>query len=500
MTDATSKGPLTTADGTPLKRKLEQAMFASRLRAFGLVVPLLAFIVAVFVVPITVFMVRGFHNPTYETYMPKSTELLLEWNGVSEPTEAMAAAMVADLIRARKDKTIGRAATRVNQEYSGTRSMFTRTARKAAKMEAPFMAALVKAHKNWGKPEVWQAIKVAATSWTPAYFLAALDLKYKGDGSVVRQVEERRIHITLFLRTMEISLIVTLSCFALGFPVAWLLANLKVRTANLLMILVLLPFWTSILVRTTAWIAMLQGQGVVNDLMAFSGLNQVILQFMLLFRDYGDLKLASLCSNDVNGVLAIGEATLQTLSAQAADAQTTCAAEMVRIYSASGLEAAVAQAGALKAEALRWGYGDERFSMIYNKTGTLVAMTHILLPFMILPLYSVMKTIPPAYLRAAKSLGATNWTAFWRVYFPQTVPGIGAGSMLVFILAIGYYITPALVGGQDGQMISNFIDFHMRKSLNWSLAAALGGVLLIIVMFLYWLYDRVVGIDNMKFG
>ena len=500
MTDATSKGPLTTADGTPLKRKLEQAMFASRLRAFGLVVPLLAFIVAVFVVPITVFMVRGFHNPTYETYMPKSTELLLEWNGVSEPTEAMAAAMVADLIRARKDKTIGRAATRVNQEYSGTRSMFTRTARKAAKMEAPFMAALVKAHKNWGKPEVWQAIKVAATSWTPAYFLAALDLKYKGDGSVVRQVEERRIHITLFLRTMEISLIVTLSCFALGFPVAWLLANLKVRTANLLMILVLLPFWTSILVRTTAWIAMLQGQGVVNDLMAFSGLNQVILQFMLLFRDYGDLKLASLCSNDVNGVLATGEATLQTLSAQAADAQTTCAAEMVRIYSASGLEAAVAQAGALKAEALRWGYGDERFSMIYNKTGTLVAMTHILLPFMILPLYSVMKTIPPAYLRAAKSLGATNWTAFWRVYFPQTVPGIGAGSMLVFILAIGYYITPALVGGQDGQMISNFIDFHMRKSLNWSLAAALGGVLLIIVMFLYWLYDRVVGIDNMKFG
>ena len=500
MTDATSKGPLTTADGTPLKRKLEQAMFASRLRAFGLVAPLLAFILAVFVVPITVFMVRGFHNPTYETYMPKSTELLLEWDGVSEPTEEMAAAMVADLIRARADKTIGRAATRVNQEYSGTRSMFTRTARKAAKMEAPFMAALVKAHKNWGKPEVWQAIKVAATSWTPAYFLAALDLKYKGDGSVVWQVEERQIHITLFLRTMEISLIVTLSCFALGFPVAWLLANLKVRTANLLMILVLLPFWTSILVRTTAWIAMLQGQGVVNDLMAFSGLNQVILQFMLLFRDYGDLKLASLCSNDVNGVLATGEATLQTLSAQAADAQTTCAAEMVRIYSASGLEAAVAQAGALKAEALRWGYGDERFSMIYNKTGTLVAMTHILLPFMILPLYSVMKTIPPAYLRAAKSLGATNWTAFWRVYFPQTVPGIGAGSMLVFILAIGYYITPALVGGQDGQMISNFIDFHMRKSLNWSLAAALGGVLLIIVMFLYWLYDRVVGIDNMKFG
>ncbi len=133
-------------------------------------------------------------------------------------------------------------------------------------------------------------------------------------------------------------------------------------------------------------------------------------------------------------------------------------------------------------------------------TGTIIAMTHILLPFMILPLYSVMKGIPPTYLRAAKSLGATNWTAFWRVYFPGTIPGIGAGALLVFILSIGYYITPALVGGQDGQLISNFIAYHMQKSLNWSLAAALGGILLVIVLAIYWVYDKVVGIDNMKMG
>ena len=143
---------------------------------------------------------------------------------------------------------------------------------------------------------------------------------------------------------------------------------------------------------------------------------------------------------------------------------------------------------------------EDRFSLIYNKTGTLIAMTHILLPFMILPLYSVMKTIPPSYVRAAKSMGATPWTAFWRVYFPQSVPGIGAGALLVFILAIGYYITPALVGGQDGQMISNIIDEHMRKSLNDNLAAAISLVLLIFVLFLFWLYDRFVGIDNMKLG
>ena len=127
-------------------------------------------------------------------------------------------------------------------------------------------------------------------------------------------------------------------------------------------------------------------------------------------------------------------------------------------------------------------------------------MTHILLPFMILPIYSVMKTISPSFVMAAKSMGATNWTAFWRVYFPMTIPGVGAGAILVFILAIGYYITPALVGGQDGQMISNIIDFHMRRSLNWNLAAALGLVLLIFILFFFWLYDRFVGIDNMKLG
>jgi putative spermidine/putrescine transport system permease protein len=142
----------------------------------------------------------------------------------------------------------------------------------------------------------------------------------------------------------------------------------------------------------------------------------------------------------------------------------------------------------------------DRLVMINNQFGTIVAMTHILLPFMILPLYSVMKTIPQTYVRAAKSLGATNWTAFWRVYFPQSVPGIGAGSILVFILAIGYYITPELVGGTTGTFISNRIAYHISSSLNWGLAAALGTILLAVVLLLYWVYDRIVGIDNVSLG
>ena len=143
---------------------------------------------------------------------------------------------------------------------------------------------------------------------------------------------------------------------------------------------------------------------------------------------------------------------------------------------------------------------DGRLAMIYNMTGTVVAMTHVLLPFMVLPLYSVMRTIPPQQMRAAESLGAGFPLAFRRVYWPQSLSGVGAGSLLVFILAIGYYITPALVGGQSGQLISNFIAYHMQTSLNWGLAGALGGILLACVIGLYLLYDRVVGVERMRLG
>jgi putative spermidine/putrescine transport system permease protein len=243
-------------------------------------------------------------------------------------------------------------------------------------------------------------------------------LRYDEAGNVVRQAENQRIYVQLFVRTLILSLTITLTTLLLGYPIAHLLATLPLRYSNLLMILVLLPFWTSLLVRTTAWIVLLQQQGVINDVLVNSGL----------------------------------------LS------------------------------------------DDNRLQMIHNALGTVIAMTHILLPFMVLPLYSVMKTIPPTYVRAARSLGANQWTAFWKVYAPMTLPGVGAGAVLVFIISIGYYITPALVGGQTGQMISNLIAFHMQNSLNWGLAAALGSILLAGVLVLYWLYGRIVGVDNVKLG
>jgi len=410
--------PITAADGTPLKKKLAQALFRSRVRAVSLVLPLFAFVMASFVIPIIALMWQGVYNDTFSSYTPNLTEKLKVWDGMSEPDEAMYAALVVDLKTARADRTIGRIATRVNQEYPGTRSLFTSTARKAKKLQAPFKGSVIKTNKKWDNIEVWRAMKITSQDLTPAFYATALDGRYTANQGFVSQDENRQIYVQLFWRTMMISGTVMGLCLLLGYPVAYLLATLPLRTSNLLMIMVLLPFWTSLLVRTTAWIALLQSQGVINDLLVYVGI-------------------------------------------------TT---------------------------------DDARFSLIYNMTGTIVAMTHILLPFMILPLYSVMKTIPPSYMRAARSLGATPTKAFIKVYMPQTIPGIGAGGLLVFILAIGYYITPALVGGQDGQLISNMIAYHMQKSLNWSLAAALGGILLAGVLVLYWAYDRVIGIDNMKLG
>ena len=384
--------PITAADGTPLKKKLAQALFRSRVRAVSLVVPLFAFVMVSFVIPIFALMWQGVYNDRVSSYTPNLTQQLSKWDGLEEPDEALFMALVEDLKQARKDRTIGRIATRVNQEYPGTRSLFTSTARKAKKLKAPFKKSVIKTNKKWANIEVWRAMKITSQDLTPSFYATALDGRYTVEKGFVKQNENRQIYVKLFWRTFVISATVMGLCLLLGYPVAYLLATLPLRSSNLLMIMVLLPFWTSLLVRTTAWIAILQSQGVINDLMVAVGIT--------------------------------------------AD--------------------------------------ESRFSLIYNMTGTIIAMTHILLPFMILPLYSVMKTIPPSYMRAARSLGATPTMAFIKVYVPQTIPGVGAGGLLVFILAIGYYITPALVGGQDGQLISNMIAYHMQKSLNWSLAAALG--------------------------
>jgi len=416
MTDATAQ--LTTADGKPLKAALAASLATRRRRALMLVAPLFLFIFISFIVPIGQMLFQSIYNDTFSANAPALREWFSEHPASAEIDESAYAALAADLALMKKEKTAGVAGTRINYDVSGTRSLFTGSARGADKLEPPFKEALIKVDKKWADPIIWRAMRSASSPWTIDFYLAANDFTRDDTGGIVAVAEGQAIYKTLFWRTIMMSVEITAICLLLGFPIAHLLATLPMRKAMLLMILVLLPFWTSLLVRTTSWMVLLQQQGVLNDLMVWLGL--------------------------------IGE--------------------------------------------------DGRIQMMYNETGTIVAMTHILLPFTILPLYSVMKTIPPSYVRAARSLGATSWTAFRRVYVPQTLPGIGAGGLLVFILAMGYYITPALVGGADGQMISNMIAFHMQKSLNWSLAAALAAQLLAIVLIFFWIYDKLVGIDKMKLG
>lgn len=424
-----SSAILTTADGMPLKAALAHAESRARRRAFFLVLPLLAFVLITFVAPIGQMLYRSVHNTGFTIHRDITTRIktpimtnVAAWFDENpqgtEPDEAAYAALVLDLVQLKGLKAQGQVGTRVNYEAAGTRSLFTKSARKAEKLEPPFKAALLEVDEDWEDKKLWQVMRGASSSFTGNFYLAAVDRARDENGEIVRVQENRRVYVTLFKRTLLLSLLITASTFVLAFPIAHLLATLPLRYSNLLMIFVLLPFWTSLLVRTTSWIVLLQSQGVVNDTLVATGI--------------------------------------------VAD--------------------------------------DGRYQLIYNQIGTIVAMTHILLPFMVLPLYSVMRPINPAYVRAARSLGATSWTAFRRIYFPQTVPGIGAGALLVFILAVGYYITPALVGGADGQLISNLIAFHMQKSLNWSLAAALAALLLGGVLVLYWLYDRLIGIDNLKLG
>ena len=423
MVSNSSTNVLLSADGTPLKKSLNRSLRQQKMRALLLIAPLLIFILVAFIMPIVSMLSRSVENELVGKTLPLTVQSIQSWDALSGelPDESVYKAFAQDIQNAAKAKVHTKVALRLNYEKSGIASLFKKTARKAKKWDietdGPFKEKLIKVHKGWGEVEVWQTIKTHSPAYTSGYFLNAVDMRKTAQGADW-QPEDKTILIKSFQRTLIMSLIITFSCIILGYPVAWLLANLPMRQANLLMILVLLPFWTSLLVRTSAWKVMLQQQGVIND---------VLVQLSLI-SDEG------------------------------------------------------------------------RLIMINNEIGTIVAMTHILLPFMILPMYSVMQTIPPSYLRAAKSLGATNWTAFWRVYFPQSVPGIGAGSILVFILAIGYYITPEIVGGTKGVFISNRIAYHILKSLNWGLAAALGTILLVAVLILYWTYDKIVGIDNVKLG
>ena len=407
------------SDGIPLEESLKKAERKNKLKAVLLVAPLFLFILIIYIFPIGDMLFRSVDDRMITKMLPKTFIAMEKWDGKDLPEEPVYKGLYEDLSLLKKNKTFGKIIARLNYEKSGFSSLIKKTIRKINKFEeGDYKEQFIKTHKRWGQVEYLVALKNTAPNWSYAKYLKGVDLKFDESRNIIQQDEDRRIYKTLWFRTVNVAFWVTIFCFILAYPIAHLLATLPMKYSNLLMICVLLPFWTSLLVRTSGWMVLLQQQGPINDLIVWLG----------------------------------------------------------------------------------WAANDNRPELMYNVIGTFVAMTQILLPFMVLPLYSVMKTISPSLMRAGKSLGGTPLVSFVKIYFPLTIPGIGAGSLLVFILAIGYYITPALVGGASGSLISNNIAYHMKSSLDWAFASALGTMLLVGVLAIYWVYNKLVGIDNIKLG
>lgn len=411
MTDHT----LNPEDGRNALREVRKR----RLQAFVFVVPLLVFVAFSFVAPISTMLFRSVHDPAVADMIPETLAALEDWSGEDVPDDEILIQFAAELKHLAATRESGQLASEINRASPGMASTINASARvmrraDEAEISTNGATLLLDANERWSDPATWRAIKTAGAIYTSGYYLTSLDLERDGDGSIVAR--DTQIYVQLYGKTLRIALTITLLTMVLGYPLAFFMAHTSDARANFLMVFVLLPFWTSLLVRTTAWIALLQTGGVVNSTLMATGI--------------------------IN----------------------------------------------------------EPLELLYTEFSTILAMTHILLPFMVLPLYAVMRGIDASYLRAAISMGSSPLAAWWRIYLPMSLPGLSAGALLVFVISVGYYITPALVGGTDGQMISNIIAFHMRESNNWGLAAALGSLLLILILTLYWLFDRFVGTDNLKLG
>ncbi len=374
-------------------------------RSLLLLAPLLLFLVGFFVWPLISMMSQAVSDPAVLRLLPRSAEVLADWDRASPPTMPMQAALMEDLKAVDDDQALGDMVRRLNSARSGFRTLMAKTTSALGDTANP-PGDLVSIDKRWEKPEFWLAIADALSPYTDRNLLAAVDLGRNAAGSIEHLPADQSVNRVILVRTFWIAALVTFACACIGFPYAIIAASLTGWKRDLMLGAVLLPLWTSLLVRTAAWFILLQEQGLINDLLRW-----------------------------------------------------------LRII-------------------------DAPLPLIFNRTGVIIAMTHVLLPFMVLPIYSVLITIPKNLMPAAASLGAPPLRAFLRVLLPLSLRGVASGSLLVFISAIGYYITPALIGGPGDQMISSIIAFYATGSANWGMAGALGVVLLVATLLLYSVYAR----------
>jgi len=360
-----------------------------------LVAPLLALVTLGFILPIGYTLLKSVKNPEVTAALPRTTAALKNWSGDSQPSEEIYLALITDITEGESGRTYGAMTRRLNFEQNGARSTLMKAKRAAPKLEAPYAASLPEAVPAFGSPDIWKLIKVNSNPVTAQFLLRALDMKLDTNGSIQKVEEDQAIFIDLFKRTFEISILVTVFCVLLGYPTAYYISTLSNRAAGYAMLLVLIPFWTSILVRTTAWFILLQREGPINAVF------------------------------------------------------------------------------------LNYGIVDEPITMIFTRFAVYIAMVHVLLPFFILPLHGMMKRLGTDYIKAAASLGAPPWRQFLTVYLPLTMPGVAAGAVIVFMLSVGFYITPALVGGLQDQMVSYYIAFYANQTINLGMASSLAVLLLV---------------------
>ena len=367
-----------------LQRRHRRVERQGRPWAFALVLPATAFLALVLVVPIVSVLLSAVWNPTIRDNTPTLYAAIQGWNGEGMPPVAVVAALVNDLTTATSRGTVGRVAIRLNWERSGYRSLVlnsaavlrsaaTREGRDAVLLDPAPLTRLVRIDARWGEREIWSRLRQAAPPLTFTYLLRAVDRKLDLAGEVVPVHEHYRLYVDTFWRTVEVCTVVTLICLLVGLPVAGLIAGLPPRYGNWLILLVVLPIYTSLIVKTLAWMMMLQNQGLLNDAGRSLGL---------------------------------------------------------------------------------W---DEPIPFAYTRIGTYFAMVHILLPFAILPLYAVMRRIDPYHLKAASIMGAGPLRVFWRIFLPQAVPGIWAGALLVFVLALGLYVPASFIGVPSDRMLGYYV-------------------------------------------
>jgi putative spermidine/putrescine transport system permease protein len=373
------------------------------LRAFALVAPLLAYLALFFVWPLLTVITQSVSDPSVSRVLTRTAAEIGAWDGTGVPSAQVQAAFRADIVANTDDMAMGDVTRRLNSSKSGFRSLMGKTV--SAVRENPDIE-LSSIDDRWTQTEFWAAIQANVSAYTDAYLLAALDLERDKTGAIAAMPEGTSANATILVRTLWIAALVTLCCLLIGLPYAMIAATVTGWKRAVLLGAVLLPLWTSLLVRTAAWMIILQDNGIIN----------------------------------------------QTLMAL--------------------------------------GIIDQPLALIYNRLGVVLAMTHVLLPFMVLPIYTVLLTVPRNLMTAAASLGAHPVRAFLRVLLPLSFRGIVSGTLLVFMAAIGYYITPALLGGASDQMLSSVIAFYATGSANWSMAAAIGLVLLVLTLLLYAVYNR----------